>query len=105
MLLDFRQSFELWNELGSFGENFNKKIDKHSRLGCKAPTCSTLDAAPGRPRTRAESHSHPKLATDNIASFYQRLPNNLKTPQCRARPAKWAATEGVLTKRAVASGR
>ena len=28
------QSFELRNELRSFGENFNKKVDKRSRLGC-----------------------------------------------------------------------
>jgi hypothetical protein len=45
-----RQSFELWNELGSFGENFNEKVDKHGRLGCKTPTsnkstCSAQNTA------------------------------------------------------------
>jgi hypothetical protein len=32
------QSLQLWNELGIFGENFNEKVDKHGRLGCKTPT-------------------------------------------------------------------
>jgi hypothetical protein len=33
--------FELWNELWSFGENFNEKVDKHSGLGRKTPTSSS----------------------------------------------------------------
>jgi hypothetical protein len=38
----------------------------------------------------AQSHSHPKLATNNIASFYQRLLTNLKTQNAERGPQSGA---------------